>query len=187
MKRLLFVCLAALFLFAFSPVDFLAGPEGSTGGLGLTVAPESRCSPYNPGEYTYPQSLEKCVIAGMDGQIYGPYSGTWFKSKRQTDIEHIVAQSEAHDSGLCAAEPETRKRFARDLGNLTLASPKVNRHLKGPKDAGEWLPDWNKCWFADRVVEVKRKYKLTVDRREARALESVLSGCDSVELVYLGD
>ena len=187
MKRLLFVCLAALFLFASSPIDFLAGPGGSTGGLGLTVAPESRCSPYNPRNYSYPRSLENCVIAGMDGLIYGPYSGTWFKSRRQTELEHIVARSEAHDSGLCQADAQTRKRFARDLRNLTLASPTVNRHLKANRDAGEWLPERNQCRFANRVVEVKRKYKLTVDRREARALESVLSGCDSVELVYLGD
>ena len=187
MKRLLFVCLAASFLIASSPIDVLAGPGGTTESLGLTVAPESRCSPYNSRDYSYPRSLEKCVIAGMDGQIYTPYSGTRFKSRRQIDIEHIVARSEAHDSGLCSADPETRKRFARDLRNLTLATPTVNRHLKGYKDAGEWLPDRNKCWFADRVVEVKRKYQMTVDSREAQALESVLSGCDSVEIVYLGD
>ena len=34
-----------------------------------------------------------------------------------------MAASEAHDSGLCAADPATKARFARDLRNLTLASP----------------------------------------------------------------
>ena len=41
----------------------------------------------------------------------------------------------------------------------------------------------NQCWFAGRVVAVKRKYGLTVDAREARALEGVLSGCASTEMV----
>ena len=40
---------------------------------------------------------------GMRGRIYGPYTGTHFDSRRQTDIEHMVAASEAHDSGLCSA------------------------------------------------------------------------------------
>ena len=61
---------------------------------------------------------------------YGPYTGTCFSSTRQSDIEHIVATSEAHDSGLCARDRATRTRFAQDLRNLTLASPQVNRHQK---------------------------------------------------------
>ena len=78
----------------------------------------------------------------------------------------MVATSEAHDSGLCEADRATEARFARDLRNLTLASPQVNRHEKTGKDAGEWLPARNRCWFAARVVEVNRAYRLTVDRRE---------------------
>ena len=95
----------------------------------------------------------------------------------------MVATSEAHDSGLCAADAGTKRRFAGDLLNLTLAAPAVNRHQKSGKDAGEWMPRMNQCWFGGRVVAVKRKYGLTVDAREARALEGVLSGCRSTEMV----
>ena len=114
--------------------------------------------------------------------MYGPYTGTCFSSPRETDIEHVVATSEAHDSGLCVADAATRRAFARDPRNLTLASPTVNRHRKSGKDAGEWLPARNACWFAGRVVAVKRAYGLTVDQREAEALEAVLSECESVAL-----
>lgn len=93
-----------------------------------------------------------------------------------------MAASEAHDSGLCAADGATKARFARDLQNLTLASLRVNRHEKSGKDAAEWVPGRNACWFAGRVVEVKRAYGLTVDRREAAALESILSSCESTHL-----
>ena len=54
---------------------------------------------------------------------------------------------------------------------------------KNGKDAGEWMLRMNRCWFAGRVVAVKRKYGLTVDAREARALEGVLTGCASTEMV----
>ena len=69
------------------------------------------------------------------------------------------------------------------LPNLTLAAPAVNRHQKSGKDSGEWMPRMNRCWFAARVVAVKRKYRLTVDAREARALEGVLSRCAPTAMV----
>ena len=119
----------------------------------------------------------------MGGIIYGPYTGRMFADRGETDIERIVARSEAHDSGLCAAGSRTRRRFASDLLNLTLAAPNVNRNQKVAKDAAEWLPDLNRRWFADRVVRVRQKYGLTIDRREAAALDSVLSGCSSVEMI----
>ena len=121
----------------------------------------------------------------MGGIVYGPYTGSYFANTRETDIEHIVARSEAHDSGLCAADAGTRSRFASDLLNLTLASPSVNRHQKSGKDAAEWMPDLNECWFADRVVRVRQEYGLTIDRTEADALAAVLSGCSSFEMVVV--
>ena len=116
--------------------------------------------------------------------MYGPYAGRHFASRRRdTDIEHMVAMSEAHDSGLCASDARTKRRFASDLLNLTLAAPAVNRHQKSGKDAGEWMPRMNRCWLAGRVVAVKRKYGLSVDAEEAQALEGVLSGCRSTDMV----
>ena len=96
-----------------------------------------------------------------------------------------MARSEAHDSGLCAADAATQRRFASDLLNLTLASPSVNRHQKGANDGAEWLPDLNQCWFVDRVVRVRQEYGLTIDQREVDALEAVLSGCSSFEMVVV--
>ena len=97
---------------AMGPWDDLAATQ--TLWRGLVVAPESRCSPYDADDYRYPQSVEDRIIAELGG-VYGPYTGRWFANKRETDIEHIVARSEAHDSGLCAADEATRRRFATDL------------------------------------------------------------------------
>ena len=139
---------------------------------GITIAPENRCSPYDSDEYRYSPSVEPRIVAAQGG-IYGPYTGTWFESIKETDIEHIVARSEAHDSGLCAAGPATWSEFASDLLNLTLASPSVNRHQKSDNDAAEWLPELNQCWYVHRTVQVRREYGLTIDRAEAQAIGSV--------------
>ena len=149
---------------------------------GLTVEPEFRCSPYSSKDYSYSQSVEPRIVNSI-GKMYSPYTGRCFTNLRQTDIEHIVARSEAHDSGMCSADYGTRRSFASDLLNLTLASPQVNRNLKRHYDAADWLPELNQCWFAGRVVAVKRKYGLTVDQREADALEVILSKCETTDMI----
>ena len=161
-----------------------ATPAATITWRGLVLAPEDRCSSYDPDDYPYSQSVEAQIVADIGG-IYGPYTGRWFDNTSETDIEHIVARSEAHDSGLCAANDALRREFAADLLNLTLADPSVNRHQKSAKDAAEWLPDLNQCWFADRIVQVRLKYELTVDQAEADAIDLVLTDCSSVEMVVV--
>ena len=98
----------------------LAGVASAQTWRGLTVAPEHRCSPYDRDDYPYPQSVERRIIERLGGRVYGPYTGRHYDSRRQTDIEHMVATSEAHDSGLCAAGSRTRAAFARDPGGEPL-------------------------------------------------------------------
>lgn len=120
----------------------------------------------------------------MEGRIYGPYSGRHFPTTGDTHIEHIVARSEAHDSGLCATAASVRRAFSRDLDNLTLASPEVNRRKSG-RDATAWLPplEANRCWFAARVTLVRDRYDLTVDREERDTLQEILSSCKNTKMV----
>ena len=91
-----------------------------------------------------------------------------------TDVEHIVALAEAHDSGLKAEDMLT---FSGDPLNLTLAMPYENRTVKSDRDAADFLPEQNQCWFAGRVIAVKQKWGLSVDTREAHFLKTALSGC----------
>lgn len=170
----------AFFLLLLLPVQGILSQDiGSIDGL--VVRPENRCSEYNSADYPYSQSLENELIRNYGG-IYSPYTGVWFLSKTETDIEHIVAKSEAHDSGLCSSSETTKRAFASDLLNLTLASPSVNRNQKRQKDAADWIPGLNQCWFANRVVEVKLKYNLSVDMAEKNALLEVLSRCPDTEM-----
>ena len=150
---------------------------------GLTVAPEDRCAPYDRRDYPYnSRVLEVDLMRGLGG-VYAPYTGRCFGDPRETDVEHVIALSEAHDSGMCGGSRQEKARFAGDPLNLTLASPAVNRQEKRHHDASEWLPEKNRCWFAARVVAVRQKYGLTIDRAEAQVLADVLSGCESTNLV----
>ena len=168
---------------ASAPVSTQSPTLPGTLWRGITSTPENRCSPYGSDEYRYSPSVEPRIVEAQGG-IYGPYTGTWFETIRETDIEHIVARSEAHDSGLCATSAATRKKFASDLLNLTLASPSVNRHQKSDKDIAEWLPDLNQCWYVDRTLQVRQKYNLTINRREAEAAQQVLALCTTTDMLF---
>ena len=153
-----------------------------TASAQITIVPEHRCSPYNRNDYYYPQSIESRIVTeNLDGKIISPYTGEEFSSRFETDIEHIVATSEAHDSGLCAAAVLTRRQFAQDLDNLTLASPSLNRYQKSAKDLAEWMPAKSVCWFTSTVVNVKAKYGLSMDIREADIAIRTLNSCASRE------
>ena len=160
-------------------------PQAYEEWCGLPVEPENRCSKYDrEHDYSYPASIEWRIAerAGykadrrgwLDRPFPSPYMAHVFvRSIRDTDIEHIVAAAEAHDSGLCTESREVRTRFARDFDNLTLSLPSVNRFDKSDKDAAEWMPEINREWYARTIVGVKRKYGLAVDAAERDALAKV--------------
>lgn len=150
--------------------------EHYDGWLGLKITDESRCAPYNRDDYSYPQDIEQRITLRQG--IVSYYTGRTFESLEESDVEHVVALSEAHDSGMCEHNRRARRQFARDMLNLTLASPQLNRYEKGAKDAGEWLPELNQCWFVRTVIQVKRKYGLTADWREYDVLKNVLTRCE---------
>ena len=129
------------------------------------------------------RSLEDEIIAALpptmkaNGQVYTPYSCLAFDitadGTAATDIEHIVALAETHDSGIA---DDRRRDIASDLDNLTIADPTVNQSQKSDRDAAEWMPARHGAWFAERVIQVKLEYGLSVDPAERDALEALLSG-----------
>ena len=98
-------------------IAMMCSPDGET-WRGLVEAAEDRCSVYVRDDYGAAGAEEE--IAKNWGGWWSPYDGTEFPN-RESGREHIVAVAEAYDSGLCAAAAETRRRFGRDLDNLTLA------------------------------------------------------------------
>ena len=146
--------------------------------LGIRIAPEVRITPLERRDYAYPQNIELSIIARQGG-IFSPYTLRFFADIGETDIEHIVAVSEAHESGLSSRSDLERKAFGQDLNNLTLAAPRLNRYQKAGKDPAEWLPEKNQCWYVAKYIEIKKKYDLTMDLAEATAVLKVYESCES--------
>jgi hypothetical protein len=151
---------------------------------GLRVCSERPRDGYDRDAFgTGYRGLEDDIIAALpptmkaSGQVYTPYSCIAFDTTSSgtaaTDIEHIVALAEAHDSGIA---DDRRRDIASDLDNLTIADPTVNRSQKGARDAAEWRPARHGAWFAERVIQVKLEYGLTVDPAERDALDALLAG-----------
>ena len=151
---------------------------------GLQVCDEQLRDGYDRDAFgTGYSSLEDDIIAALpstmkaNGQVYTPYSCLAFDitatGTAATDIEHIVALAETHDSGIA---DNRRRDIASDLDNLTIADPTVNRSEKSDRDAAEWMPARHGAWFAERVIQVKLEYGLSVDPAERDALEALLAG-----------
>ena len=80
----------------------------------LPVEEEDWCDGYDRREYRYDQRVEK-YIAARQGGVFCPYVGMCLTDLGKTDIEHIVAVSEAHASGLCKKDKSVKRQFANDI------------------------------------------------------------------------
>lgn len=147
--------------------------------MGLDVADERNDCP-DPYDR---DKLLPLLKAQTGGVIFSPFTRRGFHLESEVHVEHIVAAKQAHVSGLCDEEDRaTRPLFASDSFNLALAGKGVNQ-AKAECDAASWQPPENRCWFAKRVVDVRRKYGLTIDRAERDALADILAGCGPDEFV----
>ena len=166
------------------PVEPEGCPADAETWRGLKVCEEQPRDGYDRNAFgSAYSSLEDDIIAMLPstmkagGQVYTPYSCLAFDIKADgtadTDIEHIVALAEAHDSRIA---DDQRRNIASDLDNLTIADPTVNRSQKSDRDAADWTPDRHGRWFAERVIAVKLEYGLSVDPAERDALEGLLAG-----------
>ena len=166
------------------PVEPQGCPADAETWRGLQVCEEQPRDGYDRDAFgSGYSSLEDDIIAALPatmkagGQVYTPYSCLAFDitadGTAATDIEHIVALAEAHDSRIA---DDRRRDIASDLDNLTIADPTVNRSQKSDRDAAGWMPARHGRWFAERVIAVKLEYGLSVDSAERAALEALLSG-----------
>ena len=153
--------------------DMAAGADAEW--RGLTMEPESMCSPYDPRGYRYDRQRILVHMWDSVGAFFSPYDNTVYKVT-EVDVEHRVARHQAHVSGMCARTVEERSAFAMDVRNLTVAESNLNRSIKGDKDAAEWVPAENRCHFAISVLRVKCAWGLSVDQAEAKALDAIIVG-----------
>jgi hypothetical protein len=130
-------------------------------------------------DITFKVGTRDCKV--IAGQLLDPLSGKviiFSTTKVVIDIDHVVALSNAWQTGAAYFDKKLRTQIANDPLNLLAVDAKLNRQ-KGDGDAASWLPP-NKafrCEYVARQVAVKAKYRLWVTEPEKVAITKILSSC----------
>ena len=130
-------------------------------------------------EVLFKAGTRDCKV--LSGVLLDPFSNkvlTFTSVKSAVDIDHVVALSNAWQTGAAYFDRNIRSQIANDPLNLLAVDAKLNRQ-KGDGDAATWLPP-NKafrCEYVSRQVSVKAKYSLWVTSPEKEAILRVLSNC----------
>lgn len=125
---------------------------------------------------------DECKVTS--GSLDDPYTGKVIAFVRgagtsaDVQIDHVVALSNAWQTGAQQLSVEQRHAFANDPLNLLAADGKANQQ-KSDGDAATWLPS-NKafrCQYVARQIAVKRAYSLWITSAEHAAMSDVLQRC----------
>jgi hypothetical protein len=134
------------------------------------------------------RDLTAATLAGpckvTAGTLADPYTGTTIAFVRGdttstlVQIDHVVALSNAWQSGAQQLTADERTRLANDPRNL-LAVDGHSNQSKGDRDAATWLPAnaGFRCSYVARQVEVKAAYRLWVTPAEHAAMRRILDSC----------
>ena len=117
----------------------------------------------------------------ISGSLLDPYSGkviTFSSTKSTIDIDHVVALSNAWQTGAAYFDKSKREGIANDPLNLLAVDYSLNRQ-KGDGDAATWLPPLKtyRCDYVSRQIAVKAKYALWVTAPEKDAITKILDKC----------
>jgi hypothetical protein len=123
-----------------------------------------------------------CVV--LRGRLADPYTGRLIDFVRggrtsiAVQIDHVVALSDAWQTGAQQLTPEERIDLANDPRELLAVDGPTNE-AKGDGDAATWLPPRRASWcgYVARQIEVKRAYRLWVTPAERDAMRRVLQRC----------
>jgi hypothetical protein len=135
-------------------------------------------------EVIYKAGTRDCkVIAGL---LLDPFSGkviTFSSTKSTIDIDHVVALSNAWQTGAAYFDKTKRQQIANDPLNLLAVDFSLNRQ-KGDGDAATWLPPLKsyRCDYVARQIAVKAKYGLWVTQAEKGAIIKLLEKCEGQKI-----
>ena len=135
-------------------------------------------------EVIYKAGTRDCkVIAGL---LLDPFSGkviTFSSTKSTIDIDHVVALSNAWQTGAAYFDKAKRQQIANDPLNLIAVDFSLNRQ-KGDGDAATWLPPLKsyRCEYVARQIAVKAKYGLWVTQPEKGAIIKLLEKCEGQKI-----
>jgi hypothetical protein len=130
----------------------------------------------------FKEKTRECVV--LSGTLIDPFSGETINfvrgnvSSMDVQIDHVVALSNAWQTGAFKLTLKERTAFANDPLNLLAVKGRLNSQ-KGDGDAATWLPPLKsfRCDYVSRQIAVKLKYKLWFTAPEKEAMIRILKNC----------
>ena len=134
---------------------------------------------------------ERCRVTS--GLLHDPYTGKEINFMRgqltsdDVQIDHVVALSNAWQTGAQQISAEHRVALANDPLNLLAVDGLVNQQ-KSDADAATWLPPSKefRCSYVARQISVKYRYHLWVTPAERDAMQRVLGECPQQKAISEG-
>ncbi len=131
---------------------------------------------------TYRAKTRNCVVES--GTLVDRYSGETINfvkgniSSMEVQIDHVVALSNAWQTGASKLTADQRRALSNDPLNLFAVKGRLNSQ-KGDGDAATWLPPLKsfRCSYVAQQIAVKAKYSLWVTAPEKAAMVSILAKC----------
>ena len=131
---------------------------------------------------TYRAKTRNCVVES--GTLIDRYSGETINfvkgniSSMEVQIDHVVALSNAWQTGAFKLSTDQRRALSNDPLNLFAVKGRLNSQ-KGDGDAATWLPPLKsfRCSYVAQQIAVKAKYSLWVTAAEKAAMVSILAKC----------
>ena len=133
-------------------------------------------------EIVYRAKTKNCVV--LSGVLQDRYSGETINFTRgnitsmEVQIDHVVALSNAWQTGAFKLSVAQRTAFANDPLNLFAVKGRLNSQ-KSDGDAATWLPPLKsfRCTYVAHQIAVKAKYSLWVTAPEKDAMVRILAAC----------
>jgi len=130
----------------------------------------------------FKEKTRECVV--LSGTLIDPFSGETINfvrgnvSSMEVQIDHVVALSNAWQTGAFKLSIKDRTAFANDPLNLLAVKGRLNSQ-KRDGDAATWLPPLKsyRCDYVLRQMAVKIKYKLWFTAPEKEAMIRILKSC----------
>ena len=135
-------------------------------------------------QISFKSGTRDCKV--LTGQLLDPFSDkiiSFSSAKSMIDIDHVVALSNAWQTGAAYFDKTKRAAIANDPLNLIAVDAKLNRQ-KGDGDAATWLPPLKsyRCDYVARQIAVKAKYGLWVTQPEKGAIIKLLEKCEGQKI-----
>lgn len=130
----------------------------------------------------FKERTRDCVV--ISGSLLDPFSGEVIEfvrgniSSMEVQIDHVVALSNAWQTGAFKLSIKERTALANDPLNLLAVKGRLNSQ-KGDGDAATWLPPLKsyRCDYVSQQIAVKIKYKLWFTAPEKEAMIRILKTC----------